>query len=177
VTRHRSSYDGSCREIWIRQRGSTEYDVGAAVAVNASGQVFVTGTTMGSLDGHTNQGGYDMFVLRYDADGTWVWTDQRGTRDNDVGTGIAVTEEGGPYAGGWTLGGLDGTTDGLAADVYVVRYGRGGARRWTRDMNATSAHHYANALALDAWGSAYVVGESDGPDPDTGGVVLDAFAA
>jgi hypothetical protein len=168
-------YDGSCRQIWISQRGSSEYEAGAAVAVNDSGQVFVTGTTLGGLDGHTNQGGYDMFVLRYDANGTWVWTDQRGTSENDVGTGIAVTEEGGPYAAGWTFGGLDGTTDGLGADVYVVRYGRGGVRRWTRDMNATSAHYYANALALDAWGNAYIAGESDRTDPQTG-AVLDAFA-
>ena len=47
-----------------RQMGTSSYDRANGVATDSSGNVYVTGRTNGGLDGNTNAGGYDLFVVK-----------------------------------------------------------------------------------------------------------------
>ncbi len=69
-------------EVWTDQFGTTGYDKGWGVAVDATG-VYVTGTTGGVLPDQTGAGSDDVFVRRYDTDGTEVWTRQFGTSSDE----------------------------------------------------------------------------------------------
>jgi hypothetical protein len=65
-------YDSKGTKQWTSQLGTTtEYDYvyGYGVAVDASGNVFITGYTSGGLDGNTNAGGSDMFLVKYNSSG------------------------------------------------------------------------------------------------------------
>lgn len=53
--------DGS--DVWARQFGTTGNDVGMSVAVDASGNILVTGYAHGALEG-SNAGGRDAFVRK-----------------------------------------------------------------------------------------------------------------
>jgi len=58
-------------EVWTRQFGTSTDDWGLGVAVDTGG-VYVTGDTWGALPGHTSAGEWDVFVRKYDLDGTSV---------------------------------------------------------------------------------------------------------
>ena len=51
--------------------------------VDASGNSWVAGYTTSSLDGHTNAGESDVFLMKFDTTGVHQWTVQRGGSDRD----------------------------------------------------------------------------------------------
>ena len=61
-------YDSSGTKQWTKQLGTSIEDEARGVATDTSGNVYVTGTTGGGLDG-TNAGNYDLFVVKYNSDG------------------------------------------------------------------------------------------------------------
>ena len=51
--------------------------------VDNVGNAWVAGRTRSSLDGHANAGEYDIFLMKFDAQGVHLWTRQRGGWGND----------------------------------------------------------------------------------------------
>jgi hypothetical protein len=64
-----AKYSPAGDELWVKLAGSSAHDWGSAVTVDGSGYVYVTGATGVSLDGKATTGGYEMFLLKYDANG------------------------------------------------------------------------------------------------------------
>ena len=62
-------YDSAGTKQWTRQLGTASDDYGEGVAVDGSGNVYVTGGTLGGLDGNTSAGGADIFLVKYNSDG------------------------------------------------------------------------------------------------------------
>ena len=56
--------------------------------VDAVGNALVAGKTESSLDGHTNAGSADVFLMKFDAQGVHLWTCQRGGRYYDGAEGL-----------------------------------------------------------------------------------------
>ena len=63
---------------WTRQFGDSDSDGGSGIAVDGSGNSYITGYTWGDLGG-PNQGRRDAFVVKHDSGGTVQWTRQIGT--------------------------------------------------------------------------------------------------
>lgn len=125
-------------QLWIRQRGTAVDDGAYGIAVNADNQVFVTGYTEFSLDGGQMHGLEDLVVLRYDINGNWVWTDQRGSIGDDRGTGVTVDSDGTPFVAGYANSAMDGQAfNGGVSDTVLLKYGKGGAWRWTREFGGS----------------------------------------
>ena len=51
--------------------------------VDVNGHAWVAGYTESSLDGHSNAGGRDILLMKFDAQGVHQWTDQRGGKGDD----------------------------------------------------------------------------------------------
>ena len=62
-------YNSSGTKQWTQQLGSSGGDGAYGVAVDSSGNVYAAGTTKGALDGNTNAGSYDLFVVKYNSSG------------------------------------------------------------------------------------------------------------
>jgi len=54
---------------WIKQTGTTGYEQASGIAVDPQGNVIMTGDTTGGLDGNTNAGLSDLFLMMYDSAG------------------------------------------------------------------------------------------------------------
>ena len=54
---------------WTKQLGTSIWDEGKDVTTDSSGNIYVTGETRGNLDGNTNSGGKDIFLVKYNSDG------------------------------------------------------------------------------------------------------------
>ena len=68
---------------WTKQLGTSSTDLADGVATDSSGNVYVVGYTYGGLDGNTNTGGSDLFVVKYNSSGTKQWTKQLGSSSPD----------------------------------------------------------------------------------------------
>ena len=63
-------YDSSGTKQWTKQLGTSSGDNGLGVTTDSSGNIYVTGGTEGGLDGNTNSGGWDIFLVKYNSSGT-----------------------------------------------------------------------------------------------------------
>ena len=88
-----AKYDPAGTELWIDQRGTTDLDLGAGVAVNDNHEVFVVGSTALGLDGNVSAGAMDVVLIRYSTSGAWQYTVQRGSSSADTAAGVSLNRQ------------------------------------------------------------------------------------
>jgi len=122
---------------WTKQLGTSTWDEGKDVTTDSSGNIYVTGYTGGGLDGNTNSGSYDIFLVKYNSSGTKQWTKQLGTSSSDSGNGVTTDSSGNIYVTGDTEGGLDGNTSLGSYDIFLVKYNSSGTKQWTKQLGTS----------------------------------------
>jgi hypothetical protein len=177
--------------------GGSSYDRGYGIAVDASGNAYVTGYTWSGdfpavVGPDLSHNGYtDAFVAKVNPSGTaLVYAGFLGGWDNDYGYGIAVDASGNAYVTGWTWSrdfpavvGPDTSHNG-GRDAFVAKVNPSGTALVYSGFLGGSGWDEGHGIAVDSSGNAYVTGwtwSSDFPavvGPDTsynGG--RDAFVA
>jgi hypothetical protein len=156
-----AKYDSSGNQIWVKQFGTTSSDFGNGIAVDSSGNTYITGGTSDTFSGNTNAGNYDVFVAKYDSSGNQVWVKQFGTSSSDFGSGIAVDSSGNAYIAGQTNGTFAGNTNAGSADMFIAKYDSSGNQVWVKQFG-TSSGDFGSGIAVDASGNTYTTGYTEG---------------
>lgn len=146
-------YDSDGATDWVkRYNGPGNYtDVGVAIAVDGSGNVYVTGMSHGSGTGR------DYATIKYYSDGDTAWVRRYDGLASglDEATAIAVDGSGNVYVTGFSD--PSGSYD---YDYVTIKYDSDGDTAWLRSYNGPADHRdIANALTVDASGYVYVTGE------------------
>ena len=129
-------YDRHGQVLWTHQFGTDAQDMGQDVAADAGG-LTVLGSTDGSFSGSGGTLGInDLFVRRYNRNGTKQWTRQFGT-SADEDPGAIAAGDGGLFVVGTTSGALTGTNAPDDEDAFVRRYDRSGHVEWTRQFGTS----------------------------------------
>jgi len=63
-------YNSSGTKQWTKQIGTFRIDVANGVATDSSGNIYVAGVTERHLDGNESAGNDDLFVVKYNSNGT-----------------------------------------------------------------------------------------------------------
>jgi hypothetical protein len=178
-----TKYNSSGSKLWTRQFGSSasdgsvsEYERNLDLSIDSSGNVYISGTTEGSLHGNTHAGGKDAFVTKYNSNGLRLWTRQLGTAGEDRSMGVDVDSEGKVYISGWTTGALDGKTNSGSTDAFVTKYDRFGNKIVTA-LLGTAAADASRDVVTDSAGNVYISGWTDGSLARAAGGSHDAFVA
>jgi hypothetical protein len=141
-----------------RQFGTDGFDTGKAIAVDASGNVYLGGSTGGALPGQNRSGApTDAFVQKYDSAGTLMWTRQFGASLGTSIRDIAVDVNGNVVVAGLTEGTLPGQPNAGSLDALVRKYDSSGIVVWTRQFGSLGSD-YANSVAVDSLGTVLVGG-------------------
>jgi hypothetical protein len=176
-----TSYNGGDRDAFIVKLsssgghlwssylgGSSDWDIGENVAVDASGNVLVTGWTqsIGWVSGgwDTSWGGSnDGFVVKLSSSGGHVWSSYLGGSDADEGYGIAIDTSGNALvtgyteSSGWVSGGWDTSLGNGDRDAFVVKLSSSGEHVWSSYVGGR-ADDEGWGIAVDASGNALVTG-------------------
>ncbi len=103
-----AKYDRDGKLVWIRTAGGKGYDYGHGIAVDAQGDVVVTGAVVGDSEfGDVkvpNDSGSHIFCAKYHADGALVWVKTAAGKAGGSGHGVAVDGAGNIYIGGLSSG-------------------------------------------------------------------------
>lgn len=144
-----------------KQWGTSGSEYGSSVALDTAGHIYVTGYTYGSLDGNTSVGGTDIFLTKWNADGTKAWTKQWGTSSYDYGSSVVLDTAGNIYVTGYTRGSLDGNANAGYNDIFLTKWNANGTKAWTKQWGMNN-YDEGYSVALDTAGNIYVTGDTIG---------------
>lgn len=135
------------------------YDIGAKIARDDEGNVYLSGYTNGTLEGAiSNVGGYDFAVIKLNENTrSLVWQWQGGSEENDVSRGLAVDPDGSVTIGGETYGCIGADLCGKGWDHAAVRLSAEGVELW-RYQGSLNLDERVYAVARSASGGTILVG-------------------
>jgi hypothetical protein len=166
-------YDPAGKVVWTRQFGSHSDDYAVTARVGPSGDVFVAGTTLGTLPGQTSKGDTDAYIVAFRHGGD-LWSRQFGTAGADDAESIAFDATGHLFVAGRVGGPLDDAASSGGTDAFLAAAGPSGALLWVRQFGGP-ADDYAMALAIGR-GGFYLAGGTVGALPgQTNSGERDAF--
>lgn len=144
--------DGSGTIAWSQKISTGTIDDAIQVTVASSGDVYITGTTYGALEGSNPLGLRDSYIARYSEDGSPVWMRQLNLGSYNAPTSITVDPEGTVTIGGWWP--EDGTEQGGSA--FISQYSADGQELATQRV--AGPYSLAMGVATDQLSALYVGG-------------------
>jgi len=144
-----AKYDTNGNELWIKQIGTSSHDNLNGISISNDGYLLVTGHTEGQLAMTGVIGGYgdkDIYLGKYDTDGTLIWDVQFG---DGVGNDVLQDAAGNIF---------------LTASSIIYRLDAAGAVIWEQNLSAEGAFGYfaSNSMAFDGSGNLLVTGRTTG---------------
>ncbi|WP_186280175.1 SBBP repeat-containing protein [Fluviicola chungangensis] len=187
--------DASGNFVWVKQFAGTDRINVNAIVLDASGNIYTTGTFRATADFDPGTGtsmltaasiGEDIFISKLDPAGNFVWVKQQGGTGTDVSYAIAVDASGNVHTTGSFYGTADfdpGTgTAGLTVagfrDVFVSKLDASGNFVWAKQLGGTTMED-GYGIAVDAQGNVYTTGSYYGSgdyDPGPGVFNLAVYA-
>jgi len=159
-----AKYDSDGTRLWVRQLGQGgQFTFGSAVAVDGDGNAIVVGNAGGDLDGQSSIGNDDGFVVKYDGNGTRLWTRLVGvTNKLSQIEAVKCDSSNNVVVAGKTNGNMDGNTLTGNEDLLIVKYDANGTRLWTRQLGVAAKLTSASGVTTDASRNVIVTGKTDG---------------
>ena len=142
--------------------GGIGRDKGTGIALDASGNIYITGYTLSF-----GAGSADAFIAKYDSAGNSLLNITWGGGSDDVGYGIALDDDGNIYITGYTLSFGRG-----GADAFIAKYDSSGNSLLNITWGGGSGDE-GYGIALDDDGNIYITGYTFSYGTDS----VDAFIA
>ena len=154
--------------LWVRQVGGTGDESGFGSAPLANGDVYFCGrfNNTASFSGtNLTASGQDLFLARYDGNGTLLWARKAGGTGSDAAYAVVADAAGnayvtGDFAGTADFGGAQ-ITSGSGQNSFVAKYDPTGALVWVVRIGGTGSSS-STRLHLDSASNLYVGGSFQG---------------
>ncbi len=163
--------------VWAKQIGGVDFEEPRGLAVDASGQVHVSGTFAspvvdfdpgtGTLE-FINIGATDSFVMKLDADGNLIWAKQLAGSNDEAIYSMAVDTDGNILTTGYFsaltdfdpgIGTFDLTTSSVGvADIFISKLDQNGDFVWAKSIGSDN-YEVGYAIAVDGLKNVIITGE------------------
>jgi len=186
-----SKFDPDGNFLWARTWGGSSSEDAYGAETNAFGNVYVTGQFQGTVDfdpdpidkeNHSSNGVQDVYLVKFDSTGDFIWARTWGGSAWDYGHDVAVDSSGNVYCVGWFAGtvdfdpgtGGDNHTPDVDPGVYLSKFDSSGNFIWARTWGGSSYQNYDFGIGVnvDNYSNIYIAGRYTGMvdfDPSTGG--------
>lgn len=178
--------DASGNFVWAKRIGGPADDQGLGISLDASGNIYLVGSFRETVDfdpgegvdSHTSMGLQDIFILKLNPAGNYLWSLRKGGRVNDAANAVTTDAEGNILVIG-TYAGTDGypVSDEWVSlkgspDVFISKIDANGTFIWTRFFGSVGTET-SGGVAVDNVGNVYITGSFAGemnpqlPPPNT----------
>ena len=172
--------DGSY--VWSKRFGDGNYQAANGLALDASGNIIITGVFMGTVDFGggtlTGAGGWDIFVAKFASNGDHIWSKRFGDGNHQYAPAVAVDHSDNIVVAGYFTGSVDfgggPLTSAGGEDVYVAKFNSSGGHQWSKRFGDVSTSQEAWAVAVDASDNAILAGYFTGSVDFGGGALTSA---
>lgn len=185
-----SKLDASGNFVWAKNMGGNYSENANSIAIDAIGNVYITGTFRSSADFDPSSGVAnlinssttytDIFVAKYDTNANYIWAKRFGSNANidENGFGIKVDATGNVFSTGTFQGTVDFDPGAGVANIvgnafgnnnYISKLDTNGNYVWAKTFAGTGAA--GRAIDLDSAGNIYTTGYFSGTcdfDPNAG---------
>lgn len=159
---------------WANSAGSSNTDMGTAITVDRSGNVYTIGTFDGTFDFDPGAStftmsagaGQDIFITKFSSTGAFIWAKQFSGTSTNQGNAIAVDASGNVYTTGNFLGTADfdpgvGTytfsATGSTNDIFITKLDASGNFIWAKQMTGLGAED-CRSIVLDKFNNILITG-------------------
>ncbi len=183
-----SKFSSTGSLTWATYYG--ESDGGTSLTTDASGEVYMTGTTH-TINGTATTGAYqtsygggpsDAFLAKFSGSGSLLWATYFGGNDQDGGNGVTVDKSGNVYLTGITYSSNGIATAGAyktyssRVDAFLAKFSGAGKLAWATYYGGTynngtfsTSGARGNGVCTDATGNVYMTGWTVGGNIITSG--------
>lgn len=155
---------GGSNLVYSTYFGGPDVEAASAVAVDASGNAYITGYTgsgsqfpKASPFQNNNGGGTDAFVTKFNSSGSVAWASWLGGADEERGTGIAADSAGNVYVCGEVFS-LDYSTSTFpVTSALQPLYGGGGSDGFLTKISSSGSITFSTFLGGEFEDSAYAL--------------------
>lgn len=169
--------DASGNFVWAKSFGEGDDDYGNSIALDAAGNIYTTGFFQATVDfdpdtssfSLTSSGNKDIFVLKLDASGKFIWAKAMGGADEDYGSSVALDGDGNIYTTGFFYAGpvdFDPDSAGIFnlysagnSDGFVSKLNTDGNFVWVKALG-TSVADAGNSITTGTDNNVYVTGHN-----------------
>lgn len=179
---------------WAKQIGGTGYNIGYSIATDSAGNTYTTGYFSGTADFDPGIGTYnltsfgdgDIFILKMNSFGDFLWAKQFGGNDYAIGLRISLDNLGNIYLAGIFENTIDvdpsANIYNLSAvginDAFVAKMDSSGNFIWAKQFGGVGSEIIASTLDIDNSGNIYTIGYFSNTvdfDPGVGTYNLTSF--
>jgi len=184
--------DGNGNFIWAKGVGGYFNESGGnAIVVDAIGDVYITGILLGGMDADpganifnlTSNGLNDIFILKLDINGNFIWAKAFGGSEDDNALSLAIDGLGNVFSTGYFRGTIDfdpgigifnlssnGSTI-PTTDIFIQKLDVNGNFVWAKVMGGASHEDQGISIKTDIYNNVYTTGYYSGVadfDPGSG---------
>lgn len=139
---------------WVKQIGNTDDQTAFDISVSTSGSLYITGSFEGTLDfnpgpginNFSSQGNSDIFILKLDNAGNYIWNKRIGDTDIDEGHRLMLGSSDEIYVTGffgWTTDFDPGPavttlTSVGSDDIFILKMDTMGSFEWARSIGSSN---------------------------------------
>jgi hypothetical protein len=167
-----AKYDVNGNALWANRMVEKGWDRGSDVASDQSGNCYVTGgfqtaLLFGGFGGPSltttgDSGDEDIFMVKYDSNGNFIWKISAGSVDFDQARALALDKDNNIYLTGVfsDTASFDSTDQVISyglTDAFLAKYDSTGELLWVRGAGS-SGEDGANDVILDSDGNTYICG-------------------
>ncbi|MEY4905560.1 MAG: hypothetical protein RLZZ292_3375 [Bacteroidota bacterium] len=188
-----SKLDASGNFVWVKRIGGVQAQYGAAITLDASGNIYITGSFNGTTDFDPSAGvsnltavsQNDIFVCKLDSNGDFVWARQMGGANGESGSCLALDSNGDIYIAGYFAGTVDfdpsAATSNITSlgslDAFVCKLDAAGTFIWAKRIGGSGSDGI-RSITIDGANNLYLLGNFSTTvdfDPNGGGVNMTSF--
>ena len=177
---------------WSKRLGGVNNDYGYSITTDSEGNIAITGSVYGnadlngdgdSTDGEAEStdgyGGDDIFVVKFNSEGIYLWSKRLGGVNNDYGYSITtdlssnIIITGSAYGNADLNGDKDSNDEAESGDNYayddafIVKFNSDGAHQWSKRLGSVN-NDYGYSATTDSDDNIIVTGKIYG-DADLNG--------
>jgi len=166
-----SKYDAAGNFIWAKQISAECYPT--SITIDGVGNIYTTGSFSSIVDFDPSISSYslspkgldDIFVLKLDASGNFVWAKSIGGTESDLALEVKTDIFDNVYVTGFFRdtvdfnpgAGIYNLNSSGFEDIFILKLDGAGNYLWVKTFGSTSSD-YSNAITLDSSGNIYVSG-------------------